>query len=152
MLSVRRRVREVREGRDPLVVLVEAHVDGRRVGRVTNDEAALAGLHHRDVVLEHAQLDAGHLLQVRDDAVVLVGGDGRRTAENRVVVQGVNVVSKHQKPSQFSAGGITKKELPIHASNVALVDPQSGKATRAGYKVDKDGNKTRIARSSGEAV
>jgi large subunit ribosomal protein L24 len=72
--------------------------------------------------------------------------------ENRVLVKGVNVVTKHQKPSQLSAGGIVKKELPLHVSNVSLIDPKSGKATRAGYKVDKDGNKTRIACRSGEAV
>lgn len=95
-----------------------------------------------------------------DEVIVLTGKNKGSKGEvlsisptdSRVVVQGVNVVSKHQKPSQLSAGGITKKELPIHISNVALVDPKSGKATRAGYKVDKDGNKTRIARKSGETV
>jgi large subunit ribosomal protein L24 len=73
-------------------------------------------------------------------------------ADNRVLVKGVNVVKKHQKPTQFAAGGITEKELSIHASNVALLDPKSGKPTRAGYKMLKDGKKVRIARKSGEEI
>ena len=73
-------------------------------------------------------------------------------AERRVVVQGVNKVKKHNKPTQFSAGGIEEKELSIHVSNVALADPKSGKATRVGYKTLKDGKKVRVARASGETV
>ena len=72
--------------------------------------------------------------------------------ENRVLVQGVNVVKKHQKPTQFAAGGIVEKELTIHASNVMLIDPKSDKPTRAGYKMLKDGKKVRIARKSGEEI
>ncbi len=72
--------------------------------------------------------------------------------ERRVVVQGVNVVTKHQKPTQFSPGGIQKKELSIHVSNVALADPKTGEATRIGYKVLKDGKKVRVAKKSGETV
>ena len=95
-----------------------------------------------------------------DEVIVLTGKDkgakGKVTSviptENRVVVEGVNVVTKHQKPTQLSAGGIQKKELPIHVSNVALVDPKEGKATRVGYKVNKDGKKLRIAKKSGETV
>jgi large subunit ribosomal protein L24 len=71
---------------------------------------------------------------------------------SKVIVSNVNVVKKHQKPSQFAAGGIIEKSMPIHISNVALIDPKSGKPTKAGYKVSDDGNKTRIARKSGEAV
>jgi len=70
----------------------------------------------------------------------------------RVIVQGVNLVTKHTKPSQVSAGGIEKKELPIHISNVALADPKSGQATRVGYKSLKDGKKVRVAKKSGETV
>ncbi|MCK5374288.1 MAG: 50S ribosomal protein L24 [Alphaproteobacteria bacterium] len=70
----------------------------------------------------------------------------------RVVVQGANVVTKHQKPTQTSPGGIQKKELPIHVSNVALVDPKSGEATRINYKTLKDGKKVRVAKKSGETI
>lgn len=95
-----------------------------------------------------------------DQVVILTGRDkgGKGevlkvfTEENRVLVQGVNQVTKHNKPSQFSAGGIEKKELPIHISNVALADPKTGKATRIGYKVLKDGKKVRVARKSGETI
>ncbi|MCB1531923.1 MAG: 50S ribosomal protein L24 [Alphaproteobacteria bacterium] len=95
-----------------------------------------------------------------DQVVVLTGKDkGSKgevlkvlTAERRVLVQGVNMVTKHNKPTQFSAGGIEKKELPIHVSNVALVDPKSGNATRVGYKVLKDGKKVRVAKKSGETI
>ena len=75
-----------------------------------------------------------------------------RRAESRVIVQGVNMVTKHVRASQAGPGGIEKKEAPLHISNVALIDPDSGKATRVGYEMDKDGNKTRIARRSGKAI
>lgn len=95
-----------------------------------------------------------------DQVVVLTGRDkGAKgevldvlRAESRVLVQGVNMVTKHQKPSQISAGGLTKKELPIHVSNVALADPKGGKPTRVGYKVLKDGKKVRVAKGSGETI
>jgi large subunit ribosomal protein L24 len=95
-----------------------------------------------------------------DQVVVLTGKDrGTKgevieviTEQARVVVRGVNLVTKHNKASQFSAGGIEKKELPIHVSNVAIADPKSGKPSRVGYKVMKDGKKTRIARKSGETI
>lgn len=70
----------------------------------------------------------------------------------RVIVQGVNMVTKHNKPSQMSAGGIEKKELPIHISNVALADPKNDQPTRVGYKTLKDGKKIRVAKKSGETV
>ena len=69
----------------------------------------------------------------------------------RVLVQGVNMVTKHVRASQAGPGGIEKKEAPLHISNVAHVDPDSGKATRVGYEI-KDGVKTRIARASGKAI
>ena len=94
-----------------------------------------------------------------DSVVVLTGKDKGAKGEvlkvypdeNRVLVQGVNMVKKHQKPSAAGAGGIMNVERPIHASNVALTDPKSGKATRVGYKVLKDGKKVRVARS-GETI
>jgi large subunit ribosomal protein L24 len=95
-----------------------------------------------------------------DQVVVLTGRDkGAKgevlkvlTEQRRVVVQGVNMAIKHQKPSQVSAGGISKKESSIHISNVALADPKDGKPTRVGYKDLKDGKKVRIARKSGETI
>jgi large subunit ribosomal protein L24 len=74
------------------------------------------------------------------------------TDESRVVIQGVNVATKHQKPTQAGKGGLEKKEMPIHISNVAIADPKSGKASRVGYKTLKDGKKVRIARKSGETI
>lgn len=97
----------------------------------------------------------------KGDTVVVLTGKDKGTKgevlkvmpeENRVVVQGVNVAKKHQKPSAAGAGGIQNKESPIHASNVALLDPKSQKATRVGYKTMKDGKKVRIARKSGETI
>ena len=95
-----------------------------------------------------------------DQVVVLTGRDKGAKGEvlmvlpekRRVVVQGVNLVTKHQKPTQTSPGGIQKKELPIHVSNVALADPKTGEATRVGYKKLKDGKKVRVAKKSGETV
>lgn len=71
---------------------------------------------------------------------------------SRVVVQGVNVRKKHQKPTQQSAGGIQNIEAPIHVSNVALADPKTGEATRVGYKTLNDGKKVRFAKKSGETI
>ena len=95
-----------------------------------------------------------------DKVIVLTGKDkGAKgevikaiPSEARVIVQGVNMVTRHNKPTQMSAGGIEKKEKSIHVSNVALVDPKNGKATRVGYKALKDGKKMRVAKKSGETV
>jgi large subunit ribosomal protein L24 len=73
--------------------------------------------------------------------------------KSRVIVQGVNVVKKHNKPTQISPGGIEEKELPIHVSNVSLADPKdSDKGTRVGYKTLENGTKVRVARRSGETI
>jgi len=72
--------------------------------------------------------------------------------EGRLVVQGVNVVTKHTRPSMTSQGGLVKKEATIHVSNVAHVDPTSKEPTRVGFKVLEDGTKVRIARKSGEQI
>ena len=73
--------------------------------------------------------------------------------ENRVLVEGVNLVTKHLKPSQVNPnGGIEQMEAPIHASNVLPVDPKTGKPTRVGYGVDKNGKKVRIAKKSGKQL
>ena len=74
-------------------------------------------------------------------------------AEHRVVVRGVNVVKRHTKPSQLNPqGGINSFEAPIHVSNVAMIDPRDGKATRVGFKTDEHGRKIRYAKRSGEAL
>ena len=71
--------------------------------------------------------------------------------ENRAIVEGLNMVSKSQKPSaQNPNGGIVKQEAPIHISNLNLVDPKSGKPTRVGIKINEDGTKVRVAKKSGE--
>ncbi len=73
--------------------------------------------------------------------------------ERRVIVQGVNVATKHIKPSQQNPqGGLVKSERAIHVSNVALADPKTGAGSRVGHKVLKDGKKVRVARKSGETV
>ena len=73
--------------------------------------------------------------------------------KNRAVVEGVNVVTKATKPNAKNPqGGLVKMEAPIHASNLQLVDPKSGKATRVGYKVNEDGKKVRISKKSGEDI
>ena len=98
----------------------------------------------------------------KDDTVmVLAGQDKGKTGKvlkvlvekNRALVEGVNMVSKSTKPSAKNPqGGIVKQEAPIHISNLSLVDPKSGKATRVGIKVTEDGKKVRIAKKSGEEI
>ena len=73
--------------------------------------------------------------------------------ENRAIVEGLNMVSKSQKPSaQNPNGGIVKQEAPIHISNLNLVDPKSGKPTRVGIKINEDGTKVCVAKKSGEEI
>ncbi|MFK7697352.1 50S ribosomal protein L24 [Paenibacillus sp. HJGM_3] len=96
-----------------------------------------------------------------DTVIVITGKDkgkkGRIIAayprQNRVLVEGVNMVKKHQKPTQQNPqGGILDQEAPIHVSNVMLLDPKSGKPTRIGYKVLENGKKVRVAKKSGEVI
>ena len=94
-----------------------------------------------------------------DKVVVLAGKDRGAEGEviqvipqkDRVVVRGVNIIKKHQKPSQTEQGGIISREAPLNISNVALRDPSSGKATRVGFK-EEDGKKVRVAKASGEVI
>jgi large subunit ribosomal protein L24 len=72
--------------------------------------------------------------------------------EARVLVQGVNMVKRHTRPTTGNPGGIIEKEAPLHISNVAHVDPTSGKPTRVGFKVLDGGRKVRVARRSGETI
>lgn len=72
--------------------------------------------------------------------------------KNKAIVEGVNVVKKHEKPSAANPqGGITEKEAPIHISNLALVDPKSGEATRVGYRME-DGKKVRFSKKSNQVL
>ena len=96
-----------------------------------------------------------------DRVQVLTGRDkGKRgeviavnPTENRALVQGVNMVKRHQKPRGLNApGGIQEKEAPIHLSNLALIDPKSDKPTRVGFKLLDDGKKVRVAKPSGEVL
>lgn len=95
-----------------------------------------------------------------DRVIVLAGRDKGKQGEvskvmpkeGRVVVSGVNIVTRHQKPSQMDPGGIKRFEAPIDVSNVSLIDPKDGKATRVGFKTDEHGRKIRIAKRSGEAI
>jgi large subunit ribosomal protein L24 len=95
-----------------------------------------------------------------DKVVAITGKDKGKTGEvlrvlrkeERVLVQGMNMVKRHQRPSQASPGGIMDKEMPIHVSNLALIDPKTSEPTRVGYKVVEGGRKVRIARRSGEMI
>jgi large subunit ribosomal protein L24 len=93
-----------------------------------------------------------------DRVVVLKGKDRGKEGtvmrvlptEGKVIVDGVNVAKKHQKPTKSTMqGGIIDKDMPIDVSNVAIVSPKDGKATRVGYKVDDDGTKVRICKRTG---
>ena len=99
-------------------------------------------------------------LRKGDDVVVISGRDKGKTgsilrvirSEDRVIVDGINMVKRHTRPSQAQPGGIVNKEAPIHISNVALADPKDGSATRVGYKFLEDGRKDRVAKQSGEVI
>ena len=73
-------------------------------------------------------------------------------SDNRAVVQGVNVARRHQKQTAAQQGGIVAKEMPIHISNLAHIDPKDGKPTRIGYKFLSDGKRVRVAKRSGEEI
>ena len=94
-----------------------------------------------------------------DKVVVLAGKDKGSegevlkvlTKEDKVLVQGCQMITKHQKPTQNSQGGLQRTEAPIHVSNVALKDPKDGKPTRVGFEI-RDGKKVRVAKRSGELI
>ena len=99
--------------------------------------------------------------KVGDEVVVIAGSDKGKTGkivrtlrdENKVVVEGVNVVKKHQKATGQESGGIVEMAAPIHASNVMIVDPKTKKRTRVGHTTDeKTGKKIRIAKKSNEKI
>jgi|EP01137_Pigoraptor_chileana_P020629 large subunit ribosomal protein L24 len=98
----------------------------------------------------------------KGDTVKVIAGNSKgkegkvlsvSVATKKVIVEGLNLVSKHTKPNATNTeGGIIKKEAPIHISNVMLIDPKSGKATRVGRKLDEAGKLVRVAKNSGEVI
>jgi large subunit ribosomal protein L24 len=95
-----------------------------------------------------------------DKVVVLSGKDKGRSGEvikvmplnERALVRGINMVTRHQRQTAAQEGGLIRKEAPIHLSNIALADPGSGKPTRVGFKRLEDGTKVRFAKRSGETI
>jgi large subunit ribosomal protein L24 len=95
-----------------------------------------------------------------DQVIVTKGRDKGKKGEvtrmlpddGKAIVQGVNVVQRHRRPTQTDPGGIVPLEKPIQLANIALVDPKSGEATRVGFKIQDDGTKVRVAKKSGEVI
>ena len=98
--------------------------------------------------------------KVGDEVVVITGSDKGKTGkivktlknENKVIVEGVHVVKKHQKPNGQETGGILEVAAPINASNVMIIDPKTKKRTRIGHTTDKNGKKIRITKKSNEKI
>lgn len=96
-----------------------------------------------------------------DRVVVLSGKDKGKHGEvienmpkdGKVLVRGINMMTRHVKPSQADPqGGLKRAEAPLHVSKVAIEDPKTGKATRVGFRVNDDGTKVRVAKRSGEVI
>ena len=96
-----------------------------------------------------------------DQVIVLAGRDkGKRGVvtlrkdDDHLVVEGINLVKKHTKPNPMAGttGGIVEKAMPIHQSNVAIYNASTGKADRVGIKINSDGSKVRVFKSSGEVI
>lgn len=96
----------------------------------------------------------------KGDKVVVISGKSKGTEgtisqilkNNKVIVEGANMVKKHIKPNGQSAGSIVEVEAPIDASNVMLIDPKTKKRTRIGHTTDKKGNKVRVSKKSNEQL
>ena len=96
----------------------------------------------------------------KGDKVVVISGKSKGTVgtisnilkDNKVIVEGANIVKKHVKPNGQAAGSIVEVEAPIDASNVMLVDPKTGKRTRIGHTTDKKGKKVRVSKKSNEQL
>ena len=99
-------------------------------------------------------------LKVGDKVVVISGADKGTTGkiiktlrnEDKVIVEGVHIVHKHQKGNGQESGGILEVEAPIHVSNVMIVDPKTKKGTRIGHTIDKNNKKVRISTKSKEVL
>ena len=99
---------------------------------------------------------------VKNDTVKILSGKYRGKTgkvlkvfrdEKRVIVEGVNIIKKHSKPSQKNPqGGIIEKEASVHVSNVMVIDPKTNEPTRVGYKYLEDGTKVRFSKKSGEML
>ncbi|MAA77143.1 MAG: 50S ribosomal protein L24 [Rhodobiaceae bacterium] len=95
-----------------------------------------------------------------DKVVVLAGRDKGKSGEvlrifpteSRALVQGVNIVKRHQRQSAQTEGGIIARESKIHISNLAIADPKDGSPSRVGYQFDNDGKKQRFAKKSGDVI
>ena len=95
-----------------------------------------------------------------DNVIVISGRDKGQTGEvlkidtknDRVLVQGINMIKRHQRPTQTTQGGIVEMESSIHISNLAHLDPKDQKPTRVGYKILKGDRKVRFAKRSGEVI
>lgn len=98
-------------------------------------------------------------IKTGDTVKLIAGKDKGKTGtvlktlpkQDKVVVEGLNIAKKHTKPTQTKPGGIEEFPAPIHVSNVKLVDPKSGEATRVGYRFE-DGKKVRFAKKSNETI
>lgn len=98
----------------------------------------------------------------KDDTVIVIAGKDKGASgrvlkvlpkEERVVVEGVNLIKRHTKPDMANPqGGVISREAPLHLSNVALRDPKTGKPTRVGFKVNDKGQKVRVAKGSGVEI
>lgn len=98
----------------------------------------------------------------KGDTVKVIAGDDRgkegrvlsvEASKNRAIVEGVNIITKATKPNaQHPQGGLIKKEAPINMSNIALLDPKTGKATRVGFKKDEAGKTVRYSKKSGQEI
>ena len=99
-------------------------------------------------------------VRVGDKVKILAGKDRGKEGKvlvtlkkkDKVVVEGINIVKKHNKPNGADGGTITEMEAPIHASNVMIIDPKTKKPTRIGHSTDKKGKKIRISKKSNESI
>ena len=95
-----------------------------------------------------------------DKVTVITGRDKGKKGEvlrvvrddDRVVVQGVNIVKRHTRPTASTPGGIVEQEAPLHISNVAHIDPKSDQPTRVGFRMEEGGRKVRVSKRSGEVI
>lgn len=97
----------------------------------------------------------------KGDMVVVISGKNKASKgeivevlkeKDKAIVKGVNLVKRHTRPTAAHPGGVVEKELPIHLSNLAHVDPETGSATRIRFEVEKDGQKYRVAKRSGKRI